>query len=279
MNKNYLSCALGLAVAISFGGATASAQATSDKRIPIRKDVAAAPAAAVTKTDTVQLAGRVDTVVVAGPVRTVTVQHYDTTTVVQVQQMKVHRLPDLYYGLGAGVPIPMNSWRNSTKEGPAVQGMLGWFPHDGALGLRADVTGSFLSHRATDCPLCPDPSIYAGNADVVLRLPLDRTSYLNPVVYFLGGAGAAKINNFIPYKNTDGQIVTGGDNTYLNEPGFVITPAGAGTASWFLNVEAGAGLDFNAGPAHMYLETKYSTLGTTNGGSHYWPTIIGFKFF
>jgi len=278
MNKNYLLCALGLAAAISFGGAAASAQATSDKRIPIRKDVGTAPAAAA-KTDTVQLPGRVDTLMVQGPVRTVTVMQHDTTTVVQVERLKTQRLPGVYYGLGAGVPIPMNSWTNSTKAGPAVQGLIGWFPHDGALGVRADVVGSFMSHRATDCPLCPDPRIYSGSADLVLRFPLDRKSTLNPVIYFLGGAGLAKITDFLPYTNTDGKIVTAGSNTYLAYPGLNLSQASAGNASWFLNVEAGAGLDFNAGPAHLFVESRYSTLGTTNGGSHYWPTLAGFKFF
>ena len=277
MNRNYLLSALGLAAAISFGGATASAQATSDKRIPIRKDEK--PAMAAAKTDTVRLPGRVDTVMVQVPAKTVTVQHYDTTTVVQMMQPKRLSLPGLYFGVGAGVAIPMNSWRNSTKDGPVGQAMLGWFPNDGALGVRADIIGSFLGHRDTDCPLCPSPKVYAGSADLVLRFPLDQTSKLNPVVYFLGGAGLARLSDFVPYRNTDGKIVTGGPSTFLNEPGFVLTPASTSQGSWFLNVEGGAGLDFNVSSAHMYVETRYSTIGTDNGGSHYWPTIVGFKFY
>jgi len=279
MKQNHMMCALGLAAAISFGGAAASAQATSDKRIPIRKDIPSAPAPAPAKVDTVSLPGRVDTLMVQGPVRTVTVTVHDTTTVTQLVMPPVRGLPGVYFGLGAGVPIPMNSWRNSTKDGPGVQAMLGWFPHDGALGLRADVTGSFLSHRDTDCPSCPDPKIYAGNADLVLRFPLDRQSKLNPVVYFLGGGGLAKISDFLPYQNTDGKTVTAGEDTFLSYPGIPLTPATRGTSTWFVNVEAGAGLDFNLGSAHLYVESKYSTLGTTNGGSHYWPTMVGFKFF
>jgi hypothetical protein len=273
-------CALGLTAAISLDGATASAQASSDQRIPIRKDDKTPAVQTIVKVDTVRLQGRVDTLMVAGPARTVTVTVHDTTTVTKMQLLPVQRLADMYFGIGAGVGIPMNSWRNSTKDGPALQAMAGWFPHDGALGLRADVVGSFLSSRETDCPLCPSPKVITGSADLVLRLPLDRTSSINPIVYFLGGAGFSKISDFLPYKNTDGKVVTAGEDTYLAYPGLTLTAASTGTSKTFLNVEGGAGLDFNVmSSAHMYIETRYSTLGTTNGGSHYWPTTIGFKFF
>ena len=128
--RNFALCALGLAAAITIGGAeTASAQAASQKRIPVRKD-APAEAAMPAHVDTIRIV-RVDTVTIRGRTDTVTMR-MRPDTVIQMQMLPLQRLPGLYLGLGGGVAIPMNNWRNSTKDGGAVQGILGWFPKDGA---------------------------------------------------------------------------------------------------------------------------------------------------
>ncbi len=281
--RNFALCALGLAAAITFGGAeTASAQAKSQKRIPVRKDAPAAetPAAHV---DTIRVV-HVDTVMMRMKPDTV-MMRMKTDTVMQMQMLPIQRLPGVYFGIGGGVAIPMNSWRNSTKDGPAIQGQLGYFPQNGALGIRVDGLANFFGHRKTDCPQCPDTKLYSGSADVVLRFPLDRTSTLNPVVYFLGGGGLDKFTDFLPYTNDDGRVVTAGGDTFLNSPGILARSATAGAANFrgdktlFFHYDAGAGLDFNAGPAHLFVESRYTTINTTNGNSHYWPTIVGFKFY
>ncbi|MEP6992120.1 MAG: hypothetical protein ABJA80_14400 [bacterium] len=271
--RNFVLSALGLAAAMTFGGAeTASAQAKSQTRIPVRKDQPAEPAHAdtitVTRVDTVTLRGRTDTVTV----------RMRPDTVMQMQMLPIQRLPGTYFGLGAGVAIPMNDWRNSTKDGPAVQAQLGWFPENGALGIRLAGVADFFGSRKTDCPACPSPKLYEGNADLMLRFPLDRTSHLNPVITVIGGAGLDKFSDFIPYL-AHGKVVTAGKNTYLNEPGFVMTQATAGDKSLFYNYNVGAGLDVNLIGLHWYVESKYTTINTTGGSSHYWPTILGLKFY
>ena len=278
--RNFVLCALGLAAAVTTGNATiASAQAASQRRIPVRKEQ---PAEAP-KIDTVRIV-RVDTVTIRGRTDTVvrTVERLRVDTVMQT--LPLHRLPGLYFGLGAGVAVPMNDWRNTTKDGPAIQGILGWFPKDGALGLRVDALGDFFGHRATDCPSCPSPKLWEGNADVVLRFPLDRRSDLNPVVYFMGGGGVDKFTDFLPFRNSSSKIVTAGSDTYLNYPGLTLSStAGAanfrGDKSLFWNYNAGAGLDWTMWDLHWYIESKYTTISTTNGNSHYWPTIVGLKFY
>jgi hypothetical protein len=275
--RNFALCALGLAAAITFGGATAaSAQATSTTRIPVRKD----EGPQTVKVDTVRLPGRVDTVMVRTRpdtvIRTVTgPTRYDTTMVLPPLQ----RLPGLYFGLGAGVAMPMNNWRNTTKDGWDLQAQAGWFPANGTIGLRADVNWAMLHKRETDCPACPNPRILAGSADLVARFPLDQRSKLNPVIYILGGGGIDKIMDFLPYRNTDNKIVTAGEETYLTYPGLTLTTATRGTKSTFFHYEGGAGLDVSLGGLHTFVETKYSTLNTVNGNSHYWPTVIGLKFY
>jgi hypothetical protein len=275
--RNFVLCALGLAAAITFGGAqTASAQAKSQKRIPVRKD--APPAEVVApKPDTVRIV-RVDTFTIRSRPDTVTIR-MRPDTVIQMQVLPLQKLPGVYFGIGAGVATPMNSWRNPSKDGLDLQGQVGWFPKDGMIGLRADVNYAMINHRDTGCAACPDTKVIGGSADVVFRMPLDRTSKLNPVLYVLGGGGLDKISDFLPYRNTENLIVTAGENTYLTYPGLALTAATAGTKSMFFHYELGGGLDVNAGPAHLFAESKYSTLNTINGNSHYWPTIAGFKFY
>ena len=271
--RNFALCSLGLAAAITLGGAaTASAQARSDTRIPVRKD----QPAEVAKVDTIRVV-RVDTVTLRGRVDTVTIRT-KPDTVTQMQVLPLRALPGVYFGIGGGVAVPYRSWRNSTKDGPDLNVMLGWFPQNGALGLRIDGNAAFLANRDTDCPNCPKPKVYQGNADVVLRFPLDRTSKLNPVLYFLGGAGIDKFSDFLPYRNSENKIVTAGSDTYLAYPGLTLTAATAGDKSMFWHYEGGLGLDFDAGPAHMFVESKFQTINTTNGNSHLIPIIGGFKF-
>ena len=277
-NTNFTLYALGLAAAFTLGGsAVASAQrATSPTRIPVRKD--AKDTTVMMKTDTIRIV-RVDTVMSPPRVERVTVMVHDTVTKMQMQMLPEQALPGLYFGIGGGTVSPLQSYRNSTKDGPAIQGQIGWFPKDGMIGIRADGLYGFLAHRATDCANCPDPKILSGTADLVLRMPLDRTSHLNPVVYILGGGGLDKFSDFLPYKNTDGVIVTAGSDTYLAYPGLTLTAATAGDKSLMYHYDAGLGLDVNVGPAHMYLESKYVSVSTTNGNSHYLPIIVGFKFY
>ena len=274
--RNFALYALGLAAAITFGGAaTASAQAKSEKRIKVRKE--AAPEPVMARVDTVRIV-RVDTVTMRGRVDTVTIR-MRPDTVMQMQMLPVQKLPGVYFGIGGGVAIPFSSYRNSQKDGPDLNAMLGWFPQGGALGLRIDGNAAFFGKRDTDCPNCPTPRLYSGSADVVLRFPLDRTSPLNPVLYFLGGGGIDKFSNFLPYRNSSNQTVTAGKDTYLAYPGVPVTTASAGDKSLFYHYDAGLGLEFSGGPAHLFVESKFVSVNTTGGPSRYFPIIAGFKFY
>lgn len=273
--RNFALCALGLAAAITFGGAaTASAQARSDKRIPVRKDQ---PAEQVVRVDTIRIV-RVDTVTMRGRIDTVTVR-MKPDTVMQMQMLPTQKLPGVYFALGAGVALPYSSYRHSTKDGLDLNAQLGWFPKDAALGLRVTGDAIFFNNRDTDCPNCPSPRLYNGAADVVLRFPLDRTSKLNPVLYFLGGGHIDKFQNFLPYVNHGGRVTTAGGDTYLNYPGLNLTAAAAGDKSIFYGYEGGTGFDLNVGPAHMYAEGKFVQVQTTGGPSRYFPIVVGFKFY
>ena len=294
--RNFVLSALGLSAAITFGGAeTASAQAKSQTRIPVRKD---APPMEMAKPDTVYIRTKPDTVMMMGRTDTVTMR-MRPDTVMQMMSPPLGTLPGFEFGIGGGVAVPMNNWRNSTKDGPAVHAHLGFFPGMGALGLRFDGDASFLHHRDTDCRTCADPRVYSGSADVVLRFPIDRQGKLNPILYFLGGGGIDKFSNFLSYQ-ADGVTVTGGSDSYapfLAGPppsaplgaAVAITTTNRGNKSLFYHYDAGAGIELGRGDVRFFTEAKYVTINTsklargaaaTEGThtSHYFPIIAGINF-
>jgi hypothetical protein len=258
--------ALGLAAAITLGSAfEANAQATTKKpvkkratsttRIPVRKDV---PAPA--KTDTV-IVTRVDTVTVrrvdtlTGP----TVMRYDTVT--RMVYPPLQRLPGFFFGLGAGATIPMNDIRAVTKDSWGLQGQVGFFPMNSPLGLRADATYGMLHARETDCRTCSNPKLWTVGGDVILRMPLDRTSKLNPVLYAFGGGGYAKFSSIDPRQTN----ALGAAPRFVNE------------GKWYYDV--GPGVDFNVGGLHFYAEGKYMTVMTDGKNTHLFPVYGGLKFY
>lgn len=288
--RNSALYALGLAAAITLGGVvTADAQVrrrTPQRRIPVRKDVpmpVKADTVMVTRVDTVTVR-RVDTV--TGP----TVMRYDTVT--RMVYPPLQRLPGLYFGLGGGVAIPMNNFRNVFKDGPQVQALVGYFPMNSPFGVRADVAFAQLGERDTDCPNCSKNQFIRGGADVVLRMPLDRTSKLNPVIYAFAGGGLARFSKITDsrqiYYHADGRTLYG-----VNV---------SGTHGYY---DVGPGISMNVGRLKMFAEGKYITtftkntcvavatgggcttatrLGTADAGgkggrSHLFPVTVGLQFY
>lgn len=267
--------ALGLAAAMTLGAVpTASAQkktttkrrATSQKRIPVRKEVPVAAA----KVDTVTVT-RVDTVTVrrTDTVAT-TVVRYDTVT--RMVYPPLQRLPGLFFGIGAGANIPMNNIRAMFKDGYAIQGQVGYFPQNSPLGLRVDGTWGKLNHYDTSCPQCLSPNVWTVGGDVILRMPLDRTSKLNPVLYAFGGGGWSHFGD-IKYPE---QLINAGGN-----PDKQADLAG-GHAYW----DVGPGIDFSVGNLHLYAEGRYMTIFTKaqaanaeNLHSHMFPVYGGIKIY
>jgi hypothetical protein len=264
--------ALGLAAAITLGGAmSADAQTKKPTRrrakpatqIPVRKDVPVqtrTDTVIVTRVDTVTLRGRVDTV-------TTTMMRYDTVT--RMVYPPLAKLPGLFFGLGAGADIPMNNIRGYVKDGLAGQAQIGYFPGTSPLGVRVDGTYGMLHARETDCRTCSDPKMWTVGGDVILRMPLDRTSKLNPVLYVFGGGGYASFSD-IDARQTAPLNVNGGAN-FQND------------GNWYWDV--GPGVDFGFGGLHLYAEGKYMTIntGTSTGHTeqnkaHLFPVFGGIKF-
>jgi hypothetical protein len=266
--RNSALYALGLAAAITLGGAiTAGAQAKKPTRkptrrakpatsIPIRKEVPApkADTVVVTRVDTVTVR-RVDTVAT-------TVMRYDTVT--RMVYPPLAPLPGLFFGIGAGADIPMNNIRAVVKDGYAVQGQVGYFPTNSPFGIRFDGTYGTTPRRDTDCPTCSSPKLWTVGGDIILRMPLDRTSKLNPVLYAFGGGGWA---NFSSVDARQTAIVGAPPSAPLFKNG--------GKAYW----DVGPGVDFTVGGLHLYAEGRYMSILTDGKSVHLFPVYGGLKFY
>lgn len=266
--RNSALYALGLAAAITLGSAfEANAQAPTKKKpvrrarsarsIPVRKEpptVAKTDTVIVTRVDTVTVR-RVDTL--TGP----TVMRYDTVT--RMVYPPLQRLPGLFFGLGAGATIPMNNIRALVKDGWGAQGQVGFFPMNSPLGLRADATYGITPARDKDCPTCKDAKVWSVGGDVILRMPLDRTSKLNPVLYVFGGGGYMKFSDVDPRYTA---FLGSSKEPLWNNDGK-------------LYYDVGPGVDFNVGGLHLYAEGKYITMLTDREHVHLFPVYGGIKFY
>jgi hypothetical protein len=271
--RNSALCALGLAAAITLGGAvTAAAQDTtrarSQTRIPVRKDQ---PAAVAPRVDTVTVT-RTDTVV-RTRTDTVTVTRVDTVT--RIEELPLQPLGAFQFGVGVGAALPTGDWRNVSKDGYDIHAHLGWFPGASVFGLRLDGDYIGMGGRETDCSGCPGAKEFAVGLDAVLRFPLDRKSPVNPQFYVLGGGGFDWFSDFTPYRTTERppQTVTGGKNTYTGAGSVVRSTTGIDDSQlWHWDVGAGIQL------GKFFIESKYVAINTDNKSSAYVPVRIGITF-
>jgi hypothetical protein len=271
--RNSALCALGLAAAITLGGAvTALAQDTtrarSQTRIPVRKGEAPVAQARV---DTVTIT-RTDTVV-RTRTDTVTVTRVDTVT--RVEELPLQPLGSFQFGIGAGAALPTGDWRNVSKDGFDIHAHLGWFPGASVFGLRLDGDYVSMGGRDEDCSGCPGAKLISASGQAVLRFALDRKSPVNPQFYVLGGGGLDWFQDFTPYRTTERPpvLVTAGADTYRGAGS-----AAPGTAALaddqLYHWDVGAGIQLG----RFFLESKYVAINTTGKNSAYVPIIIGLNF-
>jgi hypothetical protein len=272
--RNSALCALGLAAAITLGGAvTAAAQDTtrarSQTRIPVRKDQPAQTVAP--RVDTVTVT-RTDTVV-RTRTDTVTVTRVDTVT--RIEELPLQPLRAFQFGVGVGGALPTGDWRNVSKDGFDVHAHLGWFPGASVFGIRLDGDYVSMGGREDDCAGCPGAKLISGTGNVVLRFPMDRKSPVNPQIYFFGGAGLDWFQDFTPYRTTERPplLVTAGADTYRGAgsvaPGTAALPD---DQLWHWNVGGGIQL------GRFFIESKYAAINTNNKNSAYVPILVGINF-
>jgi opacity protein-like surface antigen len=273
INKSVmLAAALVLAI-----GATAEAQ--SQRRIPVRKD-------APPPRDTVIMPAASPTVMrdTVWVIRQDTVNMSRVDTVVMIQD-RLRRLGGLYFGLGAGGSLPVQDFADLVDTGWEVQGTLGWQAPNSPWGVRLDLaydrflgqsfdTGGNLTCGLTntDDDRCDDAAVWSAMLDGTLNFPIGQNilTKWRPEIYFMGGVG---IHHFSDQEDLGG---TADDDVEASNTRF--------------GVNGGAGVSIGIGRADLFFETRYNyvkrdevesagqTGETDTFAASYIPVIVGFRF-
>jgi hypothetical protein len=267
------------AAIFTLGASVASAQAKSQKRIPITKESpgeVAHDTVTVYRTDTLRTEPRVDTIRVT---QTNTVTRVDT--VVQNVPMVAKHIGGLYLGLGAGPNLPFGAIRTVNNPGAMGQVNLGWQSLNMPLGVRLDGSYTQCSDHADYDYLGPKADMMLGNADLRLNLPVFNHFLGSSVImtpYVIGGGSYLRYRE-LRMKLEEGQ--TGG----VGPQNAVIAGSNGITNSdwhdsWGWNL--GGGLAFHAGRKEIFVESRaihFTRDANRYGTSWSVPITFGINFF
>lgn len=280
-NRNALMFVAGAAI-FTLGASVASAQAKSQKRIPITKESpgeVAHDTVTVYKTDTLRMEPRVDTIRVT---QTNTVTRVDT--VMQNVPMVAKHIGGLYLGLGAGPNLPFGAIRTVNEPGAMGQVNLGWQSLDMPLGVRLDGSYTQFSDNADYDVLGPKADMMMGNADLRLNLPL-FTHFLGSSVimtpYVIGGG------SYLRYRELRMKLEEGVAGGYGPQHAVI---AGTNSTTSFTNSDwhdswgwnLGGGLAFHAGKKEIFVESRaihFVRDSNRYGTSWSVPITFGVNFF
>jgi len=200
MRLRYTSNALiGATAMLALGVSLASAQAASQRRIPISKE---APGEVARRVDTVTVY-KTDTLRLTGE----TMYHTDTlrltNTVTRVDTVippaPPIRLPGgFYFGLGAGVMAPNGAIFTPNSAGPSAQAQIGWQGARSLLGLRLDGNWAKPGEDSFYSQFQADPDILNFNGDAKLQLPWFHHLFGQTPTFSIYGIGGG---SYIMYKN------------------------------------------------------------------------------
>jgi len=179
-----------------------------------------------------------------------------------------------YIGIAGGASLPMGDMKSAATNtggyntGWNVTVPIGWDISHSPFGIRVDGSFDRLAGKNYNAAFsAPDLTVYSGNADLKLRVPLGRTWSR---FYVLGGATASKFTGF---------------NQDFTNPNAPTNQRTFSNASWKWGWNAGGGFNFNFG--HMtglFVESRYVSVkpdavtGFPYAEAKFVPIILGIQF-
>jgi opacity protein-like surface antigen len=158
-----------------------------------------------------------------------------------------------YIGFGAGVTLPLGSFKDEAKLGWLGQVLGGVTAKDGMWGGRIDGTYGRHSIKGLTGGVTGHDALIGFNADVVLT-PGKSASKTRP--YFLAGVG---MYNF--------------KATFSSG-----TTTGSGSSTKFA-FNGGAGLNIHtSGQMAVYVEGRFVSVQTTGGSTNFIPFTVGLRW-
>ena len=168
------------------------------------------------------------------------------------------RAQGVEFALGGGVGVPLGDFDDRAKLGWHGLAELSFVPEGWPVGIEFD--GSYQQFNLDDDAVAGftglKDRIIFGTGNIVFKFKSSEESRVRP--YLLGGVG-----------------IYNSKTTGADDPGDVL---GGGTTDFGLN--AGAGFDFKAGGAGLFIEGRFHNVFTDGPGSdlRFIPITIGIRF-
>jgi Outer membrane protein beta-barrel domain len=153
------------------------------------------------------------------------------------------------FSLGGGLTLPLGNFDDAAKLGWHGTGAVSYVPPNLPVGFEIDGTFSRLSDET---PLDVKSQLIYGTGNVVYKFKVAEDTRFRP--YLIGGGGVY---------NLDAK----GDDV----------PSGVESVTKF-GLNAGAGFDFKAGAAGVFVEGRFHNVFTEGDNTSFIPFTVGVRF-
>jgi hypothetical protein len=153
------------------------------------------------------------------------------------------------FGVGGGVSIPTGDFDDVAKMGWHGTGLVSITPANLPIGFQIDGT---FSRFSDDTPLDIKEQLFYGTGNIVYNFQTAEDSRFHP--YLIGGGGVY---------NLDAK----GDDV----------PSTVESTTKF-GINAGAGFNFTAGSAGLFLEGRFHDVFTEGSNTQFIPITLGVRF-
>jgi hypothetical protein len=157
------------------------------------------------------------------------------------------------FSLGGGLGVPTGNFDNTNKLGWMGLAAISFVPNGAPVGIQID--GQYQQYKF-DGGGSSKERFLIGTANVVFKFKTSDQSVFRP--YLIGGGG---VYNF---KDTGATTVGG------------VTSTAGSTTKFGLN--AGAGFDFKAGGAGLFVESRFHDVFTAGSDRTFVPITVGIRF-
>jgi hypothetical protein len=151
------------------------------------------------------------------------------------------------FSLGGGVGVPLDTFDDLVKVGWHGIAAISFIPDNVPVAIQID--GSF-SRFSDETPFDIQSQLIYGTADAVYKFASSEDTKFRP--YVIGGVGVYN-------SKATGSDALGGSSTKFG-------------------VNAGAGFDFNAGGAGLFLEGRFHNVFTDGDNLKFIPITLGIRF-
>jgi opacity protein-like surface antigen len=157
------------------------------------------------------------------------------------------------FSLGGGPGIPLGSFDDAVKLGWMGLAGVSFVPNGSPVGIQID--GQYQQYKLDGSASLKDRFIM-GTGNVVFKFKTSEESTFRP--YLIGGGG---VYNFKTTGTNDLGTLVDTDNS---------------TTKFGLN--AGAGFDFKAGSAGLFVEGRFHDVFTSGENVKFFPITVGIRF-